>query len=358
MSGGDDFNVSITNSNILEENHYYSYGLRIAGISSKRITDSYDGLAKNNYQYNDKELWDDADLNWYDYGFRNYDPQIGRFTQLDPLTDDYPFLTPYQYGSCDPILNIDIDGLEGVEAVKELTEIVVTGTRASAKVVSEVSLKIGEEIIKQAFKKAPQLLGLGLKAASLTIFLVVSPNFDSPAPHNEFSDSHYEKMEEINNKYFTQTLTDPNKTAPANPPKEKKKPEKRFYVTYTKTKVNPDGSTTIYSGRTSGTYKGNAPTREDAQKAIKRRDASHTDLRNDGYGSATLDKYSKDYAAIRGREQQLIDFHGGAQSEGGRSGNRIRGVGRGNKLRKLYDNASTIKFKGKLPNNNPADKIP
>ena len=58
-------------------------------------------------------LDEDADLNWLDYGFRNYDPQIGRFPQLDPLTDDYPFLTPYQYASCDPINNIDIDGLEG-----------------------------------------------------------------------------------------------------------------------------------------------------------------------------------------------------------------------------------------------------
>ena len=67
--------------------------------------------------YNDKELFDDADLNWYDYGFRNYDPQIGRFTQLDPLTYDYPSLTPYQYASDDPITNVDIDGLEGGSSV-------------------------------------------------------------------------------------------------------------------------------------------------------------------------------------------------------------------------------------------------
>ncbi len=79
--------------------------------------DSYEGTLKNGYLYNGKELFDDGDLNWYDYGFRNYDPQIGRFPQLDPLTDSYPFLTPYQYASCDPIANIDIDGLEGYDAV-------------------------------------------------------------------------------------------------------------------------------------------------------------------------------------------------------------------------------------------------
>ncbi len=106
---------------------YYPYGLKIATLSSKKLGDSYEGTLKNNYLYNDKELFDDADLNWYDYGFRNYDPQIGRFVQLDPLTDDYPFLTPYQYASCDPVTNIDIDGLEGGSAViARIGEAVVT----------------------------------------------------------------------------------------------------------------------------------------------------------------------------------------------------------------------------------------
>jgi RHS repeat-associated protein len=80
--------------------------------------------------YNGKEMLDeDADLGWIDYGFRNYDPQIGRFPQLDPLTDEYPELTPYQYASCDPIENIDVDGLEGVSSLRE---VVVVGVRQAA----------------------------------------------------------------------------------------------------------------------------------------------------------------------------------------------------------------------------------
>ena len=109
----DNLKVGIARGNIIEENHYYAYGLRIAAISSRKAGDVNEGKLKNDYLYNGKELFDDADLDWYDYGFRNYDPQIGRFPQLDPLTDDYPLLTPYQYASCDPITNIDIDGLEG-----------------------------------------------------------------------------------------------------------------------------------------------------------------------------------------------------------------------------------------------------
>jgi len=111
----DNFAVSISAGNILEENHYYPYGLKVAGISSKRIPDANEGLVKNNYLFNGKELIDDADLDWYDYGYRNYDPQIGRFTQLDPLAWDYEDLTPYQFAGGDPVANVDVDGLEPAE---------------------------------------------------------------------------------------------------------------------------------------------------------------------------------------------------------------------------------------------------
>jgi RHS repeat-associated protein len=52
----------------------------------------------------------------YDYGFRIYNTGIGRFLSVDPLTADYPMLTPFQYASNNPIMNIDIDGLEGAAA--------------------------------------------------------------------------------------------------------------------------------------------------------------------------------------------------------------------------------------------------
>jgi RHS repeat-associated protein len=48
----------------------------------------------------------------YDYGFRIYDPRLGRFLSVDPLTKSYPMLTPYQFASNRPIDGIDLDGLE------------------------------------------------------------------------------------------------------------------------------------------------------------------------------------------------------------------------------------------------------
>ncbi len=139
---------------VKKRTNYYAFGLRIAGISSKKLADGTgnEGQVKNEFGYNDKELFDDGDLNWSDYGFRNYDAQIGRFPQLDPLTHDYHFLTPYQYASNDPITNIDLDGLEGVEATifKGSTQAIAT---ASADMARLAGKEIEEVVVKTSIKK-------------------------------------------------------------------------------------------------------------------------------------------------------------------------------------------------------------
>jgi RHS repeat-associated protein len=43
------------------------------------------------YKYNGKELQDELGLNWYDYGWRNYDPAIARWVNIDPLLNDLKF---------------------------------------------------------------------------------------------------------------------------------------------------------------------------------------------------------------------------------------------------------------------------
>src|SRR5438093_3587342 len=66
------------------------------------------------YGFNGKERdWEDyGDGNQYDYGFRIYNPRLGRFLSVDPLTKKYPELTPYQFASNRPIDGIDLEGLE------------------------------------------------------------------------------------------------------------------------------------------------------------------------------------------------------------------------------------------------------
>jgi RHS repeat-associated protein len=60
--------------------------------------------------FNGKE--DDDETQTQDYGFRTFNPRLCRFLSVDPLTKDYPYLTPYQFASNSPISGIDLDGLE------------------------------------------------------------------------------------------------------------------------------------------------------------------------------------------------------------------------------------------------------
>lgn len=74
---------------------------------------SYIGNAYR-YGFNGKEKDDEVKGNGaqYDYGFRIFDPRIGRFLSVDPLTMSYPFYTPYQFAGNKPIWAVDLDGLE------------------------------------------------------------------------------------------------------------------------------------------------------------------------------------------------------------------------------------------------------
>lgn len=117
----------------------------------------------------------------------------------------------------------------------------------------------------------------------------------------------------------------------------------KVYATYTKRKKMPDGTYKIYTGRTSIMSYDNASDREMAIRAVAIRDRSHH-MDKQGYGPATLDRYSDDPTSIRGREQDMIDANGRAQSVGGTSGNAINGISEGNVLREWYIYASRSEF--------------
>lgn len=96
--------VQSDRDSVIQSTMYYASGVPMARSF---------GRDKQPYLYNGKEFVEAHEWNTYDYGFRGYYATIGRFTCVDPLAEQTPWLSPYAYAGNNFTNAIDWMGLSG-----------------------------------------------------------------------------------------------------------------------------------------------------------------------------------------------------------------------------------------------------
>jgi len=292
------------------EAEYDAWGNKLAG---------YSALASPKHGFAGAEP--DEAVGTYSFGARTYDPSLRRWVSPDPLLAGNPdideavgpSLNLYAYGDGNPVKNTDKTGfcpqcavgLVGVGAV-------VGGVARGLEWAFTASTNQSNG---QALLGGLKAMGRGaLEGASMGATMALT------GPAVEKTASVAVRVLSTDAKVATQTAVkaevaaaEAAAAAPSGPAPGTKAAGKT-YQTYTK--QNP-ATGEVYSGRTSGT---GTPA-----KNVAARDSGHH-MTKKGFGPAALDKSSPNAAAIRGREQQLINANGGAKSAGGTSGNKINGI--------------------------------
>jgi len=100
----DNVQVSHYNGEVLEENHYYPFGLTISESSNNPV------LPKQPYKYQGIEMERNFGLETYETFYRGLDPQIGRFNSVDPKSEKYFDVSPYVSMNNNPVGNVDPRG--------------------------------------------------------------------------------------------------------------------------------------------------------------------------------------------------------------------------------------------------------
>ncbi|MBS1535793.1 MAG: type IV secretion protein Rhs [Bacteroidetes bacterium] len=130
LTYGLDPDPQVNQVKILEENHYYPFGLKHDAYNSTVKAYKPDeqqneieletpvgqlGLETektNKYKFNGQEWQDELGLNLYDMDMRDYDPAIGRWTGIDPVTHFNQ--SPYCAMDNNPVSLADPSGADGI----------------------------------------------------------------------------------------------------------------------------------------------------------------------------------------------------------------------------------------------------
>ncbi|WP_159290747.1 RHS repeat domain-containing protein [Tenacibaculum maritimum] len=108
--------VITPSTEIIEESNYYPFGLKHKGYNN--VVNSLGNSTAQKFRYNGKELNESLGLNLYEMDFRLYDPAIGRFNGIDPVT--HFFSSPYNSFDNNPVVWSDPSGADATKLINDL----------------------------------------------------------------------------------------------------------------------------------------------------------------------------------------------------------------------------------------------
>jgi RHS repeat-associated protein len=103
----DDLLITHTHSPIVQKDDYYPFGLGIAGLSAQK-----ENSLGNRWTFQGQERQDAHELGWYGFKWRNHQPELGRFFNVDPLSEDYKYNSTFAFSENKVTNSIELEGLE------------------------------------------------------------------------------------------------------------------------------------------------------------------------------------------------------------------------------------------------------
>jgi RHS repeat-associated protein len=142
--------------------NYYPFGLQHKGYNNT-ISSNGNSVAQK-FGYNGKELNEELGLEWHDFGARNYDASLGRWMNIDPLSELKYEFTPYNYVQNSPMYRIDPDGLTDYTLNKKtgaVTEVEGTKTEDGIDRIVKTNRKGEIKTYKSGKKKGQSKVAIG-----------------------------------------------------------------------------------------------------------------------------------------------------------------------------------------------------
>ncbi|RLJ30672.1 RHS repeat-associated protein [Chryseobacterium sp. 7] len=89
--------------------NYYPFGLEFGGDLN------LNGTISPNYKYSSQGQEKQIETGWSSYRWRNYDAAMGRFFNVDPLSEKYAYQSHYNFSENRVVDNVELEGLEGAD---------------------------------------------------------------------------------------------------------------------------------------------------------------------------------------------------------------------------------------------------